>query len=74
VPVAVCDKTFKIYTAEPYSRDIIPVPPRVDVPLEQAGTFDCSRPARRNPRETKGQEYNATTEAASQCCPDQSCC
>ena len=74
VPVAVCDKTFKIYTAEPYGRDIIPVPPRVDVPLEQAGAFDCSRPARRDPRDTKGKEYKATTDAASQCCPDQSCC
>lgn len=74
VPVAVCDKTFKIYTSEPYGRDVIPVPPRVDIPLEKAGAFDCSRPARRTPRETKGQEYRATTEPASQCCPDQGCC
>lgn len=70
VPVAVCDKTFNIYTAEPYSQDILPVPPRLDVPLEKAGQFDCSRAARRDPRETKGQDYKATTEAAGVCCPD----
>lgn len=74
VPVAVCDKTFKIYTSEPYGRDVIPVPPRVDVPLDKADAFDCSRPSRRHPRESKGQEYRTTTEPASQCCPDQDCC
>jgi ubiquinone/menaquinone biosynthesis C-methylase UbiE len=74
VPVAVCDKTFQIYTSEPYGQDIIPVPPRVEVPLQKAGNFDCSRPSRRDPRETKGLEYSATTEPAAQCCPDTSCC
>lgn len=70
VPMAVCDKTFQIYTSEPYAADILPIPPRVAVALEKAGVFDCARPARRDPRETKGQEYKATTEAAGVCCPD----
>jgi len=74
VPVAVCDKTFKIYTSEPYAADIIPIPPRNDMPIEAAGAFDCARPARRDPRETKGMEYRATTEPAAQCCPDSDCC
>jgi ubiquinone/menaquinone biosynthesis C-methylase UbiE len=74
VPVAVCDKTFKIYTSEPYGQDIIPVPPRVEVPPEKAGVFDCSRAAGRHPRETKGMDYEATTEPAAQCCSDADCC
>jgi arsenite methyltransferase len=73
VPVAVCDKTFRIYTSEPYGQDILPVPPRVEVPLEKAGAFDCSRPAHRDPRETKGLEYTATTEPLGVCCPDTKC-
>lgn len=77
VPMAVCDKTFKIYTVEPYAGDILPVPPRVEVPLEDAGEFDCTRPVRRDPRETKGLDYKETTEAAGVCCADTSeskCC
>jgi ubiquinone/menaquinone biosynthesis C-methylase UbiE len=73
VPVAVCDKTFKIYTSEPYAADIVPVPPRNEVPIEAAGAFDCTRPSGRDPRETKGMEYRATTEPAAQCCPDSDC-
>jgi len=68
VPAAVCDKTFRLYTREPYGRDIIPVPPRVPVSPEAAKPFDCSRNAVRHPRETKGHEYRETTAAASSCC------
>jgi len=74
VATAVCDKTFRLYTSEPYARDIIPVPPRVEVPLDEAGAFDCARDARRDPRETKGTDYKTTSEPAAQCCPESSCC
>jgi hypothetical protein len=40
VPTAVCDKTFRIYTSGPYGQDIFPVPPRIEVPLDEAGPFD----------------------------------
>ena len=70
VHVAVCDKTFNIYTSEPYAQDIVPVAPRVEISLDKAGDFDCSRPARRDPRETKGLGYKETTEAAGVCCPE----
>ncbi len=73
VPTAVCDKTYRIYTSEPYARDIVPVPPRVEVPLDPAGNFDCSRDRVRAPAETKGSEYHVTTEAAGVCCPDDNC-
>ena len=77
IPVAVCDKTFRLYTSEPYAQDILAIPPRIDIPLAEAAEFDCSRPARRDPRETKGLDYGATTDPAGQCCAPQSdpkCC
>lgn len=74
VPTAVCDKTFRIYTSEPYGDDVYPVPPRSEVPLAEAGPFDCARERARDPRETKGHEYRATTEAAAACCPGDGGC
>jgi SAM-dependent methyltransferase len=65
--VAVCDKTFQLYKKSPYREHFEFVEPVAEVPLEQAKPFDCSRTALRHPRETKGQDYNATT-PASQCC------
>lgn len=73
-PMAVCEKTFRLYTREPYTRDIIPVPPRVVVDAAQAKPFDCSRDAVRHPRETKGLEYRTTTEASGSRCEPGSCC
>lgn len=58
---AVCDKTFQIYTREPYRSHFEPVPPRKDVPLARAKDFACSRTQPRHPRETKGLKYRATT-------------
>jgi SAM-dependent methyltransferase len=74
VRMAVCDKTFRIYQQEPYREHFLPVPPRVEVPLEDAAPFDCSRTPRRDPRETKGDEYRATTEANGSCCGPDGCC
>lgn len=74
VPMAVCEKTFRLYTAEPYARDIVPIQPRVAVSAAEARPFDCTRDAVRHPRETKGLEYTATTEAAATCCEPGTCC
>ncbi len=72
---AVCDKTFRLLQQEPYAGKFDPVEPRHTVPLEIAEPFDCRRSVRRHPRETKGQEYRVTTEAAGPCCgPDGACC
>ena len=67
-PMAVCDKTYRIYAREPYAREIVPVPPRDEVPLDRALPFDCGREAVRSPRETKGVSYRGTTEAEGPCC------
>ncbi|HEX9270775.1 MAG TPA: methyltransferase, partial [Candidatus Binatia bacterium] len=73
--VAVCDKTFRIYTREPYAADIIPVEPYEDIPLEEAEAFDCKRSALRHPRETKGMDYAVTDLSGDICCePGSNCC
>jgi SAM-dependent methyltransferase len=75
LPMAVCEKTFRIYTSTPYARDIIAVPPINEVPVASAPPFDCSREKVRSPAETKGKDYRATTGANGACCgPGGSCC
>ena len=70
---AVCDKTYNIYRKAPYSAFFEFVEPLTPIPLAEAQPFDCSRTSLRHPKETKGQDYNVTTEA-SQCCDGGSCC
>lgn len=74
VPVAVCDKTYRLYNREPYAGQIIPVPPLVEIPLEEAGQFDCMRSVLRHPKETKGEDYQLTTGAAGGVCGPDGCC
>lgn len=71
---AVCDKTYHLYRKAPYQEFFEFVDPIVDLPLSAAKPFDCSRTSLRHPKETKGRDYNATTEAKSQCCDGGSCC
>ncbi|HYG62428.1 MAG TPA: methyltransferase domain-containing protein [Thermoanaerobaculia bacterium] len=60
---AVCGKTFRLYQREPYGSCFELIEPLEEVPLAAAQPFDCSRTALRHPRETKGRDYEATTEA-----------
>jgi arsenite methyltransferase len=71
---AVCDKTFQLYQKEPYAGQFIPVEPLENIPLADAGEFDCRRSAKRHPRETKGLEYNLTDVSADLCGPGGDCC
>lgn len=71
---AVCDKTYNLYRKAPYAQFFESIDPIVDVPIEKAAPFDCSRTSLRQAKETKGQDYNLTTEANSQCCDGGSCC
>lgn len=72
---AVCDKTFRILTAEPYRKEVIAIEPLQDVPLADATPFDCSRMHTRHARETKGLDYDVTTQSEA-CCPadGETCC
>jgi hypothetical protein len=65
--MAVCDKTFRLLQEEPYAGQFELVEPREVVAPEKAARFDCSRAKYRHPRETKGQDYDATTEGCGTC-------
>lgn len=68
VRYAVCDKTFRLYQREPYREHFDFVEPLE--PVAEKAAFDCSRDSLRDPRETKGLDYNATTDS----CTGPDCC
>ena len=72
--MAVCDKTFRLYSQPPYAGQFILVPPRAEIALQDAGAFDCSHDHKRHPRETKGAEFKVTQLSGSACGPGSSCC
>lgn len=73
---AVCDKTFQIMTspAGPYAGQVVPLPPREEIRLDEATAFDCRRSATRHPRETKGFEYRPTATPEEDSCCGPGCC
>ena len=71
---AVCGKTYNLYKKAPYREFFEFIDPIVDVPLAEAKPFNCSRTSLRHPKETKGQDYNTTTEPNNKCCDGGSCC
>ncbi len=78
---ATCDKTYQIYKRAPYAEFFECVEPLLEIPVEEAGPFDCSRTVPRDPRETKGLNYNATIaspgpngDSKGTCCGDTPCC
>lgn len=73
--MAVCDKTFHIYTNPngAYHSDMIPIAPYEEVPLDSALPFPCTGDTIRDPKQTKGLNYHITTDS-SDCCSPQSCC
>ena len=70
---AVCDKTFQLYKKAPYQESFEFIEPRTEIPLSEAKPFTGPPGRLRHPRETKGLDYTATTDA-SQCCDAGSCC
>lgn len=74
--VAVCEKTFSIYSREPYAGHFDLVPPLTPPAQEQVQPFPCANGMLlRDPRETKGDDYRLTTEAKPLSCgPDGACC
>ncbi len=75
VRVAVCEKTFGIYRRAPYREHFDFVEPRVPVAPLDARPFPCGAGMLvRDPRETKGEGYVATTEAGPVCKPGSGCC
>ncbi len=74
VRTAVCGKTFDIYTREPYITQITPIQPNQPVSEADAPDYDCRRNAVRDPRQTKGHDYNETELPGSDCCGTNGCC
>lgn len=74
--IAVCAKTFAIYSREPYASHFERVEPLVPPKDDQIQPFPCTNGMLlRDPRETKGGDYRLTTEAKpSACGPDGGCC
>lgn len=71
---AVCAKTYEIYKKTPYADFFEFVDPLNEIAEDQAQPFEsCEGTRLRHPRETKGQDYNKTTESSS-CCEGDSCC
>lgn len=68
VRTAVCAKTFRIMTSEPYARDTIGIEPATAIPEHERALFDCARRAPRHPRETKGGEYRQDDCSNGSCC------
>lgn len=71
--MAVCEKTFGIYTREPYASSIVPIPPTEDVPLAEAQPFACTGEPLRDPRESKQRAQELST-PSSTCSPGGKCC
>jgi arsenite methyltransferase len=74
--VAVCEKTFGIYSREPYARHFEFVEALTPPAKEQVQPFPCTNGMfLRDPGETKGQNYRLTTRVNSGSCgPDGGCC
>jgi arsenite methyltransferase len=70
---AVCDKTYQLLQKAPYQEFFEFIEPHSSIPPEVAPPFVCDGMRLRHPKETKGQDYRATTES-SQCCDGGSCC
>jgi len=70
--MAVCEKTYSILTSEtgPYVGQFAGIEPLEPVALEDAVSFNCAKSAKRHPKQTKGQDYDATIacDPASGCC------
>ena len=72
--MAVCDKTFHLLAQKPYHSMFDPIEPLTKVPLSEAQPFNCRPSKLRDPRETKGFDYRATTESQGPCSGTESDC
>ena len=67
VRTAVCEKTFQIMQRQPYAGEFDPVLPKTPVAEAEEKPFLCSGTTVRDPKETKGLDFDVTTEAGPVC-------
>lgn len=72
--MAVCDKTFNIYTSGPYASQITPIQPTTEIPMEAAEPFDCHGGTLRAPQETKSGQPTLDVLPGGDCCGETGCC
>ncbi len=68
VRTAVCAKTFRILSGEPYEEQTIGIAPGISIPEDEQSEFDCTRREPRHPKETKGADYRLNKPASDSCC------
>ena len=71
---AVCRKTFRILTREPYDASITPIEPLREVAEVDARPFGCDGTRRRDPSETKAGVVRTDVAPGTTCGPGESCC
>lgn len=72
--MAVCEKTFGIYTSLPYADQITPIEPQSPIAVEDATPFDCHGSPIRSPRETKNLNQPLMILPEGDCCGPSDCC
>jgi ubiquinone/menaquinone biosynthesis C-methylase UbiE len=72
--MAVCEKTYQIYSRPPYRDQFIPIQPTVEVPPGQASDFDCHSGAVRAAHETKYKTPPLTQLPLADGCGPEGCC
>ncbi len=70
--IAVCEKTFNIYSKAPYADYFDLIHPHTPVAPEEMQPFDCAEDLYRRPSSTKGEGYNLTSDPTQ--CGDGVCC
>lgn len=72
--MAVCDKTYHLLQRPPYQGLFDGIEPRETIPVAEAATFDCRRSKIRDARESKGLDYDLTTDGIGPCCSGEASC
>jgi len=70
---AVCEKTYRILTSEPYRSHFIPIPPYVTAQVKCSTPFDCRGMSTRDPKVTKGLQPAGSQAPVDQCSSDCAC-
>jgi len=73
--MAVGDQTFGLLQQSPYCDSFEAIEPHIQIPINEAKSFESADGVRRDARASKGIEYSITTESTTNRCNDDgSCC
>jgi len=71
---AVCAKTYRLLTAEPYADQVCGLPPYQPIAQDEQEPFACDGHRLRHPRETKNGELPEDYRSEGSCCEPGTCC